>query len=133
MSGPCDQGQITLTVPAKQQMMLVIRLTTAGVLARAGLSMDAMDDMKMAAEEACATLIRSSGCEQLTVSYAVEERAFRLHAQTSACSCRDCLTGLTDEEIAVVRCVLLSLTDDVSLTFDDRCLRAIDLRKQLPM
>ena len=44
---------VELKVPAEQNMMLVLRLTTAGVVARAGLTVDRMDDVKMAVEEAC--------------------------------------------------------------------------------
>ena len=46
-----SENAISLTVPADKSMMLVIRLTTAGVLARARLTVDAIDDMKMAVEK----------------------------------------------------------------------------------
>ena len=48
---------VELTVAAEPGMMLVIRLTTAGVVTRAGLTIDAMDNLKIAAEEACSCLI----------------------------------------------------------------------------
>ena len=48
---------VELSVPASRDMMLVLRLTTAGVIARASLTVDRMDDVKMAVEEACNCLI----------------------------------------------------------------------------
>ena len=48
---------VELKLPAEQNMMLVLRLTTAGVVARAGLTVDRMEDVKMAVEEACNCLI----------------------------------------------------------------------------
>ena len=48
---------VELKLPAEQNMMLVMRLTTAGVVARAGLTVDRMEDVKMAVEEACNCLI----------------------------------------------------------------------------
>ena len=48
---------VELKLPARQEMMLVLRLTTAGVIARAGLTVDRMDDVKLAVEEACSCLI----------------------------------------------------------------------------
>ena len=39
------ESAISLTAPADKSMMLVIRLTTAGVLARARLTVDAIDEM----------------------------------------------------------------------------------------
>ena len=41
---------VELKLPARQEMMLVLRLTTAGVIARAGLTVDRMDDVKLAVE-----------------------------------------------------------------------------------
>ena len=61
-----SENVISLTVPADKSMMLVIRLTTAGVLARARLTVDAIDDMKMAVEEAC-TLMISQQCPPAVV------------------------------------------------------------------
>ena len=36
---------VELKLPAEQSMMLVLRLTTAGVVTRAGLTVDRMDDV----------------------------------------------------------------------------------------
>ena len=50
-------GKVELSFPSDKSMMLVLRLTAAGVLARAGLTVDVMDDVKLAVEEACNCLI----------------------------------------------------------------------------
>ena len=41
---------VDLLVAAQKEMMLIVRMTTLGVLARAGLTLDDMDDMKMAVD-----------------------------------------------------------------------------------
>ena len=51
---------VELSVPAHRDMMLVLRLTTAGVVARAGLGVDRINDVKMAVEEACALIIETA-------------------------------------------------------------------------
>ncbi len=122
---------ISLTVPAEREMMLVVRLTTSGALARSGLTVDAVDDLKLAAEEACNCLIRSSGCRELSVTYWTDADQFRLRAQIGVCEC-GCQQAVGDDEIAVIRCVLLSLTDDVKLDFAENRLSAIELSKRLP-
>lgn len=129
-----NQGAVELRLPAQPQMMLVVRLTTAGVLARSGLTIEAMDDVKMAAEEACNCLIRSCGCPALHIIYRVEDGAFALNAYAEGCDSEGCVPceGISDDEVAVMRCVLLSMVDQVELSFDGGCLRALALRKQLP-
>lgn len=128
-----DASAITLTVPATQAMMLVVRLTTSGVLARAGLSLDTIDDVKMAAEEACNCLVRSSGCARLQVTYGLEPQEFCMRAEALACaSCPDSLTRIDLDELSVIHCVLKSMVDDVDLSYEGGALRAIVLRKKLP-
>ena len=48
---------IELSVPAHRDMMLVLRLTTAGVVARAGLGVDRINDVKMADQPDGVTMI----------------------------------------------------------------------------
>lgn len=125
-------NRMELTVPATRDMMLVVRLTTSGALARSGLSVDAVDDVKLAAEEACNCLIRSSGCQKLSMAYWSDEDYFCLRAEVGLCDC-GCSQCVSDEEISVIRCVLLSMVDVVEMDFKDNCLRAIDMRKRMPM
>lgn len=124
---------VELRLPAQPQMMLVVRLTTAGVLARSGLTIEAMDDVKMAAEEACNCLIRSCGCPALRIAYQVEGEDFVFSAQAEGCAGEDVhCPGISDDEVGVMRCVLLSMIDQVELSFDGGCLRGMTLRKRLP-
>ena len=67
---------IDLWVPGRPEMMLVVRLSTAGVLARSGLTIEAMEDVKMAAEEACGCLIRGWGCGRLHIGYQLSQGQF---------------------------------------------------------
>lgn len=126
------ENAVVLTVPAEREMMLVVRLTTSGALARSGLSVDVVSDVKLAAEEACGCLMRASRCRSLRVSYWTEDDHFCLRAEMIACDCEDCASLLSDEELSVIRCVLSSMIDDVTLSFDDDRLRAIDMRQRLP-
>ncbi|MEA4897761.1 hypothetical protein ACH6CV_04535 [Bacillota bacterium Meth-B3] len=128
---PADNA-VVLTVPAEREMMLVVRLTTSGALARSGLSVDVVSDVKLAAEEACGCLMRTSHCRSLRVSYWTEDGYFCLRAESTACDCQEGGSLLSDDEISVIRCVLSSMTDEVTLSFDDDRLRAIDMRKRLP-
>ena len=124
------EGAVALTVPADKSMMLVIRLTTAGVLARARLTVDAIDDVKMAVEEAC-TLMISQQCppDALCVEFLRGEHALEFHVHATAG--RPCLCGMDPAELEVVRSILGSLTDAAQIDCADGRIRNILLTKEL--
>lgn len=124
------EGAISLTVPADKSMMLVIRLTTAGVLARARLTVDAIDDMKMAVEEAC-TLMISQQCPPgaLCVEFFRGEDRLEIHVHSLAE--QPCLCGMDPAELEVVRTILCSLADAAEIDYLDGKIRNILLTKDL--
>jgi len=121
------KAPVELNVAADASMMLVIRLTTAGVIARAGLTVDVMDNLKMAAEEACNCLIgQQTPPERLFLRYACEENALSIRIATGECD--DCACEGADEtELEIVRCILESLADRVTFDVCDGRIRAIEL------
>ena len=117
---------VELKLPARQEMMLVLRLTTAGVIARAGLTVDRMDDVKLAVEEACSCLIgESGGPSRLRLRFVQEGAALRIRI----CGDGDCEgAAIPPEECSVVRCILESLVDDVELCMRGDVVGAVELR-----
>ena len=121
---------VELTVAAESGMMLVVRLTTAGVVTRAGLTIDAMDNLKIAAEEACSCLIgQENPPKQLKLTY--ECRDDMLHTTVQALCGGDSPCGIDDAELDVVRCILESLADGVDFDVRDGRIHAIVLRSSL--
>ena len=123
---------VELKLPAERNMMLVLRLTTAGVVARAGLGVDRMDDVKMAVEEACNCIIgeNENAEKTLRLRFFTEKEALRI------CICADdgCAAALAEEdEMSVVRCILESLVDGVDIHVKDDKLSGIELRVALGM
>ena len=125
-----SENAISLTVPADKSMMLVIRLTTAGVLARARLTVDAIDDMKMAFEEAC-TLMISQQCPPgaLCVEFFRKDAGLEIHVHSVAE--HPCLCGMDPAELEVVRAILCSLADAAEIDYQDGKIRNILLTKEL--
>ena len=123
-------GPVELNVAADASMMLVVRLTTAGVLARAGLTMDAMDSLKMATEEACNCLIgQSNPPAQLNLRFDCTDGRLSVIAAAKGC---DSPWGEADEtELEIVRCILASLADEVSLDVREGWIHSIELRAAL--
>ena len=119
-------GPVELRVAANADMMLVVRLATAGVTARAGLTLDAMDGFKMAAEEACNCLIgQSCPPEELLLRFVPEEKRLRLTVTGLGGGARG--EGMDETETEIARCILEALADEVALHAEDGCVHAIEL------
>lgn len=122
-------GPIELKLPAQRNMMLVLRLTTAGVITRAGLAVDRMDDVKMAVEEACSCLIETRKApENLFLRFDCEEDTLKIHI----CTGENCSGEAPDpDEISVIRCILEALVDSVEFKMRGDLIAAMVLRVKL--
>ena len=117
---------VELKVPAQKESMLVIRLTAAGVIARAGLTVDRLDDVKMAVEEACTCLIEASQPPKcLKITFTNGDDGLYIHV-CGDCDC--CGESVEGDELDVVRCILESLADGVEIRRKDDRLSSIELR-----
>lgn len=119
---------VELKLPAQQSMMLVLRLTTAGVIARAGLTVDRMDDVKMAVEEACSCLIGAEpASERLCLKFSRDGQGLKIGVRCEA----DGGCAMGEEERAVVECILDSLVDGVELKMQGDAICEIEMRVAL--
>lgn len=121
---------VELTVPAENEMMICVRLTTSGVVSRVrNLTLDAAEDVKMAVEEACICLIKFSGCNLLSISYEIGASQLQVnvqaecHGMTPQCPSAD--------ELQTIRFILESFVDGVKLCGKDEGLTRITLQKTL--
>jgi len=109
---------IDMSVPADREMMIVVRLAASGALARSGLSLDALSDLKMAVEEACTCLISQiSGCGRLELRFELGDDRTSIN-----CRCSDCCTmgePLSESEIDVAGCILDSMVDKAEISKDN--------------
>ena len=120
---------VELKLPAQQNMMLVMRLTTAGVIARAGLTVDRINDVKLAVEEACSCLIQA-GPKTLCLRFSEDEQGLLIRI------CGDCAcsgAAVNEDELTVVKCILESLVDGVDVCMNGNAIGAIELRIALCM
>ena len=121
---------VELNVAADSGMMMIIRLTTAGVVTRAGLTIDAMDNLKIAAEEACNCLIgQENPPKRIGLTYSCREDSLFIDIRGLDMECASCEAD--EAELEVIRCILESLADDVSIDMCDGRIRAIELRAAL--
>ena len=121
---------VDLLVAAQKEMMLIVRMTTLGVLARAGLTLDDMDDMKMAVDEAFGRLIEQSvGYEQIALHYEYDGEAasVRLSGQGG------CMAASSEDDSSkdeILRCVLEFMADEVLIGKRGCTTAQIELKKR---
>ena len=121
---------VELTVAADPGMMLVVRLTTAGVVTRAGLTIDAMDNLKIATEEACSCLIgQENPPARIGLKYECRDGALVTSVRGLDMACASCEAD--EAELDVARCILETLVDNVDFDMCDGRIRAIELRSAL--
>jgi len=73
---------VAITIPARADFVHVLRSVAAGVAARLDCSIDEIDDLRIAVDEACAQLLRAvPGAEALTVRLTPSEDGLELIAR----------------------------------------------------
>ena len=108
---------MTLTVPAKKEWALVLRMAASGVSALYDLPLDLMDDLNTAIEESCDLLLHQDyTAESLTLS--CEQQPDGLHVTLTAKERTRCAEEeKADADIAQV--VIQTLVRDVKLDQDE--------------
>ncbi len=66
-------AEIVLVLPGDAQHLRLARLLAAGVAAPAGLGIDDVDDLRIAVDELCTTLLEAGGDGALTLTFAYDD------------------------------------------------------------
>src|SRR3989442_11227361 len=61
MAGVYDSTEVRLAVPATPEFLRLARLTVAGVASRMGFTYDEVEDLRIAIDELCFSLVGNSG------------------------------------------------------------------------
>lgn len=121
-----NMAEISLRVPGERAYMLVIRTALGGVAVLKDLGVDALDDLRMAADEACDCLLhqgRPVSSVEVSVRDGGEKLTVTLEAEFSGEKAGDC-TDLT----AISQAVLETLIPQVNLiSAPCGCVQRIDL------
>ncbi len=126
--------RIELSVPAERSMLLIIRMATAGVMSRAGMTLDEMDDMKMAVDESCnLMMLQKPLCQTLLLEYGYNEQEVEICIESNGI-CDSSLNKKADPNMQeVIRCILEAIVDEVNiLPRSDGSVEKIFLKKRIP-
>lgn len=68
LPAPSDAAVVELTVPANTSYLGVVRTATAGLAARLGFTLDEIEDLRIAVDEACVMLLSLRAVEAPTLT-----------------------------------------------------------------
>ncbi len=112
----CAKGEITLSLPADREFVLVARMAVSGLGMLAGLDVDLIDDLRAATDECCDCLLHQPvRAERLELRARVVEG--RLHCCLNAVRSGG-ISDLPVGDLEITRGVLETLMPDVSLECD---------------
>ncbi len=63
-----EERPVVVSFPPDVRYVRVVRLTTSGLASMCGFDLDAIEDLKVAVDEVCSTLIELAGDRDVTVS-----------------------------------------------------------------
>lgn len=77
--------EVHLALPATPEFVRLARVTATGLASRAGFSIDEVEDLRLAIDELCFTLIGSKGREgRLELRYRLQGTALEVHGSLDA-------------------------------------------------
>ena len=104
---------VTLTIPADGAYLSILRTATAGVAARLDFTLDGIEDLRMAVDEACALLLPQSKAESnLRCTFDVGESSLTIAVTAESSSPKP------PRRDGFAWTVLTALTTDVDATVD---------------
>lgn len=123
MSGP-----VTLVMPPVASMVRVGRLTASSIASIADMSVDDIDDIKIAVSEMITLLIQSGNRSAITLRFEISEHSFTVEAGTPASS-----LDLGRNDVALATAVLDAVSDSHEIAFiEDRILMRVVKTTEAP-
>lgn len=118
-------NSMVLTVPAKQEWVLVLRMAAAGVSALYDVPVDVLDDLRTAIEESCELLLHQDyKAESLTLR--CEARADGLHVCLAAQE-RTSQVAEDPADADIARLIIQPLVREVALEKDESGVHSVHM------
>jgi serine/threonine-protein kinase RsbW len=107
-------GPVTLTLPPMPSMIRVGRLTASSIASLTGMTVDDIDDLKIAISEMITLLIQSGEHGDVTLRFDVDGDALAVEASTPASG-----LDLQHHDVALATAVLEAVSDTFDVSFTD--------------
>jgi serine/threonine-protein kinase RsbW len=109
--------RIVLSVPARGEFARTVRMTAAELASRMGMSIDDIDDVRIAVEESFALAAAHAGeAEDVTFTFVLGDGAFEATAGSPS---KGCLEEEEESGSRYARFILESVCDEFEIVADD--------------
>lgn len=108
-------GPIELALPADTRLLRLVRLVASGLASTAGFDVDELDDLRIAVDEAVASLLEGGDGSRLTLRFDVGESEVDMAGSTPAAMG----TTLDPERIELSTQILAAVCDEHELDLSD--------------
>jgi serine/threonine-protein kinase RsbW len=134
-----DSGQgpavVSIRIPASPEWVGVARLATAGFASRSGMSIEDIEDLKLAVAEACNCCIQNPGAGDVRIECALDETRITIAVERSGTAARGAThassTGDASEVGGLGVFIIRALMDDVTYASDQTSGTKLTLTKLL--
>ena len=116
---------MVLTVPAKKEWVLVLRMAAAGVSALYDLPVDVLEDLRTAIEESCDLLLHQDYTAE-SITLQCEARKDGLHVCLSAME-RVCCQAEETADADIAQLILQPLVKEVQLEKDENGVHCVHM------
>ncbi len=121
---PVARDVVELQLPAEPAYLSVVRTATAGLAARLDFTLDEIEDLRIAVDEACALLLPDADAgEQLTCRFTLDDDELAIEVVTRS------TTGRAPSRDSFAWTVLTALAGEVEATADNGSV-TVTLRKR---
>jgi serine/threonine-protein kinase RsbW len=111
---PETDGEILLTLPAQPRMVRVARLTASAVASFADLTVDDIDDLKIAVDEACVVLLEHGDGGPVELAFRFGPGSVYVRGRTAGTD-----ADLGAEEVRLASRILEVVADDFEVAASD--------------
>lgn len=120
-----NKDKVSLSVPAKPEYIIAVRLLVSAISERAGFSLEDIEDMKVASAEGC-TLLLAENPEFIEVVITIDEG---IHVMLTAVAPKG-KKEQADEVSELSQYLLEALVDRCELGFQGKILKSINIYKK---
>ncbi len=124
--------QITLTIPAKPEYVMVLRLTASSIACRADFCLDDIEDLKVAVAEACILLMNQRyGAESLKILFSLQPgEALKVDIEVDSFDMDNRAESDVNAKNELGFYIIKALMDEIDIRSENDIIRSISMYKR---
>ena len=122
---------IKLTLPARPEYLLTIRMVVSSVASRLDFDIDTLEDMKAGAAEACILLLNAKNKpERFDITILIDQ-SFTIIIEGSGNAETDSQPGNPEDIELLAKCLIEEFYDEFAFDYKDDDLKSVTIKKHI--